>query len=53
MRSTQTGLTRSEEVMAAAEPISGTYLPVPILLVRNDGRCILPTGLEYRDPSRK
>jgi hypothetical protein len=36
---------RCGEVMAAAEPVSAN--PAPVFLVREDGQCIIPTGLVY------
>lgn len=38
--------------MAAAEPIP-TANPQPVFLVREDGQCILPTGLVYPIPQRQ
>jgi hypothetical protein len=45
-------LTCSDGIMAASEPPPGTILPSPIFLVKNDGRCVVPTGLEYTDSNR-
>jgi len=37
---------RSTEVMAASEPV-GVEKPTPVFLVREDGLCIIPTGMQY------